>query len=106
MTGRLMPVAHGRLAGGGCPAEAVEAGEAQRQVLLVDPDLAAVPAVDVVTLVEVEAPVADPADGGGGLLDRLRADCAGRLVGCHGGDSTAGPRRGRGLPSSSFRGWP
>src|SRR3989304_7039312 len=83
MTGRLMPVAHRRLAGGGWAAEAVEAGEAQRQVLLVDPDVAAVLGVGVVALVEVESLVADVAEGGCGLFDRLAADGAGVIASGH-----------------------
>ena len=46
-------------------AQAGEAGEAQREELIVDPDLAAVLTVDVVAMVQVERPVALATEGGG-----------------------------------------
>ena len=64
--------------------------------------IAAVLAVDVVALVEVERPVADPTDGGGGLLGGLTADRAGGLFqGVHGGGSPSADPGGTGFSLSS-----
>jgi hypothetical protein len=70
-----VPAAYGRLVAGrgAADAEAGEAGELQGEVLLVDPDLAALLAVAIVAEAEVEAALAAVADGGVRLIDGLAA---------------------------------
>jgi hypothetical protein len=73
-----MPPPHRRLAcWGGCfAAEAGEAGELEREELLVDPDVAAVAALGVVAEAEVEGVAAGVADGGVGVGEGVAADVA------------------------------
>jgi hypothetical protein len=62
---------------GGCfAAEAGEAGELEREELLVDPDVAAVAAFGVVAEAEVEGIAAGVADGGVDVGEGVAADVA------------------------------
>jgi hypothetical protein len=62
-------------------AQAGEAGELEREELLVDPDVAAVTAFGVVAEAEVEGVAAGVADGGVGVGEWFAADVAGGLHG-------------------------
>jgi len=62
-------------------AEAGEASELEREVLVVYPDVAAVFAVGIVAEAEVEGVAAGVADGGVGVGERVAADVAGGWAG-------------------------
>ena len=77
-----MPPPHRRLAcWGGCfAAEAGEAGELEREVLVVDPDIAAVAAFGVIEEAKVEGVAAGVADRGVGIREWVAADMAGGWI--------------------------
>ena len=75
--------------GGRFAAEADEAGELEREELLVDPDVTAVAAFGVVAEAKVEGVAAGVADGRVGGGERVAADVAGeRACAAHSSDTS------------------